>query len=192
MPYSRISRLSRSVAVGCALFIAVPLIHAEEKSMWTKFVEFFSPSSSVEGEGPLYDELRELDRKINRVEGKYARERRPMNKDRYKKELAQLKQERETLLKKIEAEEKNKGMSSSVVALSSSAVAKSSSSLAISSSTIAAPSSGADAVETDFVAVAVCKPDTVFVRDTVVIHDTLFVMLAPKPEAVPADSSKKQ
>ena len=103
MPYSRISRLSRSVAVGCALFIAVPLIHAEEKSMWTKFVEFFSPSSSVEGEGPLYDELRELDRKINRVEGKYARERRPMNKDRYKKELVQLKQDREALLKKIEA-----------------------------------------------------------------------------------------
>jgi hypothetical protein len=45
MPYSRISRLSRSVAVGCALFIAVPLIHAEEKSMRTKVVEFFSPSS---------------------------------------------------------------------------------------------------------------------------------------------------
>ena len=174
------------------MFIVAPQIHAEEKSMWTKFVEFFSPSSTVEGEGPLYDELRELDRKINRVEGKYARERRPMNKDRYKKELAQLKQERETLLKKIEAEEKNKGKSSSVVALSSSAVAKSSSSLAISSSSIAAPSSGADAAETDFVAVAVCKPDTVFVRDTVVIHDTLFVMLAPKPEAVPADSSKKQ
>lgn len=193
MPYSRISRLSRSVAVGCALFIAVPLIHAEEKSMWTKFVEFFSPSSSVEGEGPLYDELRELDRKINRVEGKYARERRPMNKDRYKKELAQLKQERETLLKKIEAEEKNKGISSSVVALSSSAAAKSSSSQAAVSSTVAESSSGAEIALADSTAVAVCKPDTVYVRDTVVVHDTLFVMLAPKPEpaAAPADTSKK-
>ena len=193
MPYSRISRLSRSVAVGCALFIAVPLIHAEEKSMWTKFVEFFSPSSTVEGEGPLYDELRELDRKINRVEGKYARERRPMNKDRYKKELAQLKQDREALLKKIEAEEKNKGKSSSVVALSSSAVAKSSSSQAAVSSTVAESSSGAEIALADSTAVAVCKPDTVFVRDTVVIHDTLFVMLAPKPEpaAAPADTSKK-
>ncbi len=180
MPYSRISRLSRSVAVGCALFIVAPQIHAEEKSMWTKFVEFFSPSSTVEGEGPLYDELRELDRKINRVEGKYARERRPMNKDRYKKELAQLKQDRETLLKKIEAEEKNKG--------------KSSSSQAAVSSTVAESSSGAEIAVADSTAVAVCKPDTVYVRDTVVVHDTLFVMLAPKPEpaAAPADTSKKQ
>ena len=161
--------------------------------MWTKFVEFFSPSSSVEGEGPLYDELRELDRKINRVEGKYARERRPMNKDRYKKELAQLKQDREALLKKIEAEEKNKGKSSSVVALSSSAVAKSSSSQAAVSSTVAESSSGAEIALADSTAVAVCKPDTVYVRDTVVVHDTLFVMLAPKPEpaAAPADTSKK-
>ena len=35
-----------------------------------------------------------------------------------------------------------------------------------------------------------CKPDTVYVRDTVVVHDTLFVMLAPRPESAPkADSS---
>ena len=150
-----------------ALLISVG--YAEEKSMWNKFVEFFSPSSSVEGEGPLYDELRELDRKINRVEGKYARERRPMTKDRYKKELAQLKEEREALVKKIETEEKNKGKSSA--AQSSSTVAKSSSSVNVAVS---------------------CKPDTVYVRDTVVVHDTLYVMLAPKPEAAPADSSKKQ
>ena len=182
MPYSRISRLSRSVAVGCALFIVAPQIHAEEKSMWTKFVEFFSPSSTVEGEGPLYDQVRELDRKINRVEGKYARERRPMTKDRYKKELVQLREEREALMKKIEAEEKNKGKSS--------AVAKSSSSVkaAVSSSSAAKSSSSVESVT---VAVEGCKPDTVYVRDTVVVHDTLYVMLAPKPEAAPADTSKK-
>ena len=29
--------------------------YAEEKSMWTKFVEFFTPTSEVEGDGPLYD-----------------------------------------------------------------------------------------------------------------------------------------
>ena len=167
------------------LWIAVALVvsagYAEEKSTWQKFVEFFSPSSSVEGEGPLYDQVRELDRKINRVEGKYARERRPMTKDRYKKELIQLREEREALMKKIEAEEKNKGKYSSSVAQSSSAEAMSSSSVKV------AASSSSVAVA----ATTACNPDTVYVRDTVVVHDTLYVMLAPKPEAAPADTSKK-
>ena len=165
----------------CAAVVLVSAGYAEEKSMWTKFVEFFSPSSTVEGDGPLYDQVRELDRKINRVEGKYARERRPMNKERYKKELIQLREEREALMKKIEAEEKNKGKSS--------AVSKSSSSVkAVSSSSQAVSSSSAEVA----VAVEGCKPDTVYVRDTVVVHDTLYVMLAPKPEtAAPADTSKK-
>ena len=180
--------MSRCLWIGLALLVSVG--YAEEKSMWNKFVEFFSPSSSVEGEGPLYDELRELDRKINRVEGKYAREHRPMTKDRYKKELKQLRADREALLKKIEAEEKNKGKSS---AGQSSAVAKSSSSVKAPSSSSQAVSSAvqsSSSVEAASVA-ATCKPDTVYVRDTVVVHDTLYVMLAPKPEAAPADTSKK-
>ena len=173
--------LKFKLILACAAIVLVSAGYAEEKSTWQKFVEFFSPSSTVEGDGPLYDQVRELDRKINRVEGKYARERRPMNKERYKKELVQLREEREALMKKIEAEEKNKGKSS--------AVAKSSSSVkaAVSSSSAAKSSSS---VESTAVAVA-CKPDTVYVRDTVVVHDTLYVMLAPKPETAPADSSKK-
>ena len=170
--------------IACAAVALVSVGYAEEKSMWTKFVEFFSPSSSVEGDGPLYDQVRELDRKINRVEGKYARERRPMNKDRYKKELIQLREERETLMKQIEAEEKNKGKSSAVAKSSFSEKAASSSSQAVSSA--AQSSSSVEAV-----VAAVCKPDTVYVRDTVVVHDTLYVMLAPKPEPAPADASKK-
>ena len=177
----------RAVVVGCAIYIIVSPAHAEEKSMWNKFVEFFSPTSEVKGEGPLYDELRELDRKINRVEGKYARERRPMNKDRYKKELAQLKADREALVKKIEAEEKKASVSSSAEAKKSSAAVKSSSSAAVK--TVSSSSMPA------------CRPDTVFVRDTVVVHDTLYVMLAPKPQPVegtsssaevPADTAAKQ
>ena len=157
--------LKFKLMIVCAAAVLVSAGYAEEKSMWTKFVEFFSPSSTVKGEGPLYDQVRELDRKINRVEGKYARERRPMTKERYKKELIQLREEREALMKKIEAEEKNTGKSSA---------AQSSSSVASSAS----------------VAVDGCKPDTVYVRDTVVVHDTLYVMLAPKPESAPnADSS---
>ena len=173
--------MSGRVALAVGLVLLVSAGYAEEKSMWTKFVEFFSPSSTVEGEGPLYDQVRELDRKINRVEGKYARERRPMTKDRYKKELVQLREEREALMKKIEAEEKNKGKSSAVAKSSSSVKAAVSSSSAVKSSS---------SVESVAAAVA-CKPDTVYVRDTVVVHDTLYVMLAPKPEAAPADTSKK-
>ena len=173
--------LSR-VAFAVGLVLLVSAGYAEEKSTWQKFVEFFSPSSSVEGDGPLYDQVRELDRKINRVEGKYARERRPMTKDRYKKELIQLREEREALMKKIEAEEKNKGKSSAVAKSSSSVKAASSSSQAVSSA--AQSSSSADAA-----VAATCKPDTVYVRDTVVVHDTLYVMLAPKSEPAPADSS---
>ena len=174
--------LKFKLMLTCAAVVLVSAGYAEEKSMWTKFVEFFSPSSTVEGDGPLYDQVRELDRKINRVEGKYARERRPMNKERYKKELIQLREEREALMKKIEAEEKNKGKSSAVAKSSSSVKAAVSSSSAVKSSS---------SVESTAVAVA-CKPDTVYVRDTVVVHDTLYVMLAPKPEtAAPADTSKK-
>ena len=179
--------LKFKLILACAAIVLVSAGYAEEKSTWQKFVEFFSPSSSVEGDGPLYDQVRELDRKINRVEGKYARERRPMTKDRYKKELIQLREEREALMKKIEAEEKNKGKSSAVAKSSSSVKAVSSSSQAVSSSSAAKSSSS---VESTAVAVA-CKPDTVYVRDTVVVHDTLYVMLAPKPETAPADSSKK-
>ena len=173
--------LKFKLILACAAIVLVSAGYAEEKSTWQKFVEFFSPSSSVEGDGPLYDQVRELDRKINRVEGKYARERRPMTKDRYKKELVQLREEREALMKKIEAEEKNKGKSSAVAKSSSSVKAAVSSSSAVKSSS---------SVESVAAAVA-CKPDTVYVRDTVVVHDTLYVMLAPKPEAAPADTSKK-
>ena len=177
--------LKFKLMIACAAVVLVSAGYAGEKSMWTKFVEFFSPTSEVEGDGPLYDELRALDRKINRVEGKYARERRPMTKERYKKELIQLREDREKLVKKIEAEENNKGKSSS-------SIAKSSSSKKVSSSSVASSSSQAVSSSSAEVAVAVegCKPDTVYVRDTVVVHDTLYVMLAPKPEPAPqADSS---
>lgn len=207
--------MKQVAAVGCALLVCSSSASAEGKSLWQSFVDFFSPTSEVEGDGPLYDELRELDRKINRVEGKYARERRPMQKDRYKKELKQLHEEREALLKKIEAGKMAGTSSSSVVASSSSAKVASSSSVSSSSfsssseeisSSATEPSSSSELVvssaATDSVlapvvfanqsVTVVCKPDTVYVRDTVVVHDTLYVMLAPKPESAPAEPPKKK
>ena len=138
------------------LFVALTLcattaLHAEEeKSLWQKFKDFFSPMPTVEGEGPEYDKLRELDKRINTLEGKYSRERRPNNKANIKKELDALKTERAALEEQIR---KNPPQ----------------------------PSSSAAAPQG---AVPTCKTDTVFVRDTVVVHDvvhdTLYVIVADK------------
>jgi len=154
------------------LAISIPLIvlataattSAEEKSMWQKFVNFFSPSPTLEGEGPLYDQLKELDSKITKTEGKYSRERRPGNKARLKKELEELREQRNKLVEKIKAGE----------ALSSSSTGKE------------APASSSQPVSKP----TACAHDTIFVKDTVVVHDTLYVIVADKPaSAAPADST---
>lgn len=143
-------------------------VNAEEKSLWGKFVDFFSPSSSVTGEGPEYDELRSIDEKINKLEGQYSRERRPNNKSRIKKELETLREKRGALAKQIEEKEKLAAQKSS-----SSANEKHSSS-----------SSEKRLAENTLQ----CKRDTLLIRDTVVIrdtvkiHDTLYVIVANKPE----------
>ena len=140
---------------------------AEEKSLWQKFVDWFKPSPAIEGEGPLYDELKALEEKIDKAEGRYSRERRPGNKSRIKKEIETMKAERASLIERIEAGEKSKESAKKEQVVS---VAASSSSLTQSS--------------------ASCKTDTVFVRDTVVVHDTLYVIVANRPEPVARDSVK--
>ena len=146
-----ISRFTRAVLPAALLALGLStLSHAEEKSLWQKFKDFFSPMPTVEGEGPEYDKLRELDKRINTLEGKYSRERRPNNKANIKKELDALKAERATLEEQIR---KNPPQ----------------------------PSSSAAAPQSE---VPTCKTDTVFVRDTVVVHDvvhdTLYVIVADK------------
>ncbi|MBR3668536.1 MAG: hypothetical protein IKN70_00775 [Fibrobacter sp.] len=172
------------------LFITLTLcattaLHAEEeKSLWQRFVDWFKPAPTLEGEGPLYDELRELDVKIDRTEGRYSRERRPGNKTRLKKELEDLKIKREKLVEKILEEEKAKKNQPAVAAPASSAATPASSATVADTSKPAAKTTA-----------AVCTPDTVFVRDTVVVHDTLYVIVAGKPgeqqapAAQPADST---
>jgi hypothetical protein len=146
-----ISRFTRAVLPATLLALGLAtLSHAEEKSLWQRFKDFFSPMPSVEGEGPEYDKLRELDKRINTLEGKYSRERRPNNKANIKKELDALKAERAALEEQIR---KNPPQ----------------------------PSSSAAAPQSE---VPTCKTDTVFVRDTVVVHDvvhdTLYVIVADK------------
>ena len=134
----------------------------EEKSLWQRFVDWFKPAPSLEGEGPLYDELRELETQIDRIEGRYSRERRPGNKTRLKKEMEDLKTKREKLIDRIREEEKAKKNAPAVQSVAAS-----------SSAAVADTSKAAQA--------DICAHDTVFVRDTVIVHDTLYVIVSGKP-----------
>ena len=157
--------------ITVALFlIAATTSSAEERSLWQKFKDFFSPSPTVVGEGPEYDELREIDKKIGKLEGKYSRERRANNKKYIREEIDKLKLQREKLVKQIEEKEKaQKDVKSSVAASSSSKPASA-----------ATPAKQA----------AVCAHDTVFVHDTVTVHDTLYVIVSGKPqETAPSNTA---
>ena len=167
-----------------------------KRGFFDSFVNFFTPSGSVQGEGPIFDELKGVETQIDKIEVQYSRERRPGNKTRYRKQLDSLRNVRDSLITVIE----KMPTSSAVVATSSSAkiaqssAAQSSSSVAKSSSSYAISSSAA--VPASRAANVVCARDTIFVhdtlvvRDTVVIHDTLYVVLANKPEAAPKAAQK--
>ena len=158
------------------ILIAATTSFADDRSMWQKFKDFFSPSPTVVGEGPEYDELRELDKKIGTLEGKYSRERRANNKKYIREELDKLKLKREKLAKQIEEKEK-------------AAKDAPKSSATVSSSSKTADASAKQA--------AACVHDTVFVHDTVTVHDTLYVIVSGKPgeqqapAAAPTDSAAK-
>lgn len=160
--------LTISATLALLIVSAATTSFAEEKSLWGKFVDFFSPSPTLEGEGPLYDELRELDNKISRMEGKYSRERRPGNKTRLRRELDKLKADREKLVVKIKEEEKKQASASS----SSAAVSSKPSSSSVQAPAVPAKTNA-------------CVHDTIYVHDTtiVTVHDTLYVIVADKPAA---------
>lgn len=161
--------------LACILFVAGSAF--AEKSMWQKFKDFFNPGESIDCEGPVCDEIHQLDGKISKVEGKYSRERRPANKDRYKKELDSLNVIRDSLVVIVMEQQK----ADSLKALSSSAGIKSSAAVASLSAASSATIASSSAV------VEACIHDTVYVRDTIVVHDTLYVVLANKPaETAPA------
>jgi len=183
-------------------------VNAEERSFLQRFANFFTPSGSVKGEGPVFDELRGVESQIDKVETQYSRERRPGNKTRYRKQLDSLRNVRDSLITVIEKMPKSSAAvasssSAKVVPsnVSSSSVAKSvpnvaqSSAGAVLSSSSALPSAVSSSAQLSSASVA-CVRDTVFVhdtlvvRDTVVIHDTLYVVLANKPKAAPKEKKK--
>ena len=160
------------------------------------FANFFTPSGSVKGEGPVYDELRGVESQIDKIEVQYSRERRPGNKTRYRKQLDSLRNVRDSLITVIEKMPSGVNVAQSSAALSSAAQSSSSVLLNTAGSSASKPISSA-AVPASSAANVVCSRDTVFVhdtlvvRDTVVIHDTLYVVLANKPEATPKASPSK-
>lgn len=177
--------------------------NAEERSFLQRFANFFTPSGSVKGDGPVFDELRSVESQIDKVEVQYSRERRPGNKTRYRKQLDSLRNVRDSLITVIE----KMPTSSAVVATSSSANVAQSSAGAVRSSSSALPSAVSSAalsssaadpatVAASSAANVVCTRDTVFVhdtlivRDTIVIHDTLYVVLANKPKATSKEKKK--
>ena len=167
-----------------------------KRGFFDSFVNFFTPSGSVQGEGPIFDELKGVETQIDKIEVQYSRERRPGNKTRYRKQLDSLRNVRDSLITVIEKMPSGVNVAQSSAALSSAAQSSSSVLLNTAGSSASKPISSA-AVPASSAANVVCARDTVFVhdtlvvRDTVVIHDTLYVVLANKPEATPKASPSK-
>lgn len=166
-----------------------------KRGFFDSFVNFFTPSGSVQGEGPIFDELKGVETQIDKIEVQYSRERRPGNKTRYRKQLDSLRNVRDSLITVIEKMPSGVNVAQSSAALSSAAQSSSSVLLNTAGSSASKPISSA-AVPASSAANVVCSRDTVFVhdtlvvRDTVVIHDTLYVVLASKPEATPKATQK--
>ena len=185
----------------CGAFVALFCLgclnsaNAEERTFLQRFANFFTPSGSIKGEGPIFDELKGVESQIDKIEVQYTRERRAGNKTRYRKQLDSLRNVRDSLITVIE-----KMPSGSVAATSSSSVSSSAAKVTVSQPVSAAApvqSSAANVLPASSSANVACVHDTIFVhdtlvvRDTVVIHDTLYVVLANKPEAPAPKENKK-
>lgn len=183
-----------------ALLLLVVSAHADNRSVWQKIVDFFSPMPAVTCDGPECDAIRELDKKIGKVEGKYSRERRPVHKARIKKELDSLQVVRDSLWAVIEAKPLTDSVKVDSVKTDSAKIdsAKAETVAPVNAETAEpAKTETANAVtaaETATPAAEVAKPetcahDTVYVRDTVTVHDTVYVIVTNKPAEAPAPAA---
>lgn len=172
--------VKRSFWIVPTLILAVSA-HSDDRSLWQKFVDFFSPGEAIECDGPVCAELRNVESRINKVEGKYSRERRPVNKERFKKELDSLNIIRDSLVAIV------KQSSSSVVELSSSFEQSSSSVQNVAPVQASSASVLPEVAKVESTKNEACAHDTVYVRDTVVVHDTLYVVVTNKPADVASE-----
>ena len=193
----------KSICKVFTLFVCLVSLNSawgEERSFWQRFANFFTPTGSVKGEGPVFDELRSVESQIDKIEVQYSRERRPGNKTRYRKQLDSLRNVRDSLITVIEKMPSSvTSVAQSSAAFSSAAQSSSSAAQSSSSAVVSVPvaNSSSATIPASSIANVVCSRDTVFVhdtlvvRDTVVIHDTLYVVLANKPEAAPKTAPSK-
>jgi hypothetical protein len=157
-----------------------------KRGFFDSFANFFTPTGSLKGEGPVFDKLKNVETQIDKIEVQYTRERRPGNKTRYRKQLDSLRNVRDSLITVIETK-----LSSSSMALSSSAqLVKTQSNAAISSAMVSSSSVVVSSANVACAHDTVFVHDTLVVRDTVVIHDTLYVVLANKPEPATPKENK--
>ena len=184
-------------AVALVCLVATNLVwgDGEKRGFFDSFTNFFTPTGSIKGEGPVFNELKGVETQIDKIEVQYSRERRPGNKTRYRKQLDSLRNVRDSLITVIEKMPSGVNVAQSSAALSSAAQSSSSVLLNTAGSSASKPISSA-VVSASSAANVVCARDTIFVhdtlvvRDTVVIHDTLYVVLANKPESAPKATQK--
>lgn len=170
---------------------------AEEKGMWQKFVDFFSPSPSVDGNSELEQNIQKLDKKIQSTKNDYNREHRPQRKSMLKREIEDLTHERDSLLTVYESQKNISSLStiessSSITATSSSELANEQSSSSLSSSSSSFASSESSQAESSSESIAsstseqtipaspvISQPteqcDTVWIIQKKVVHDTIFI-----------------
>jgi hypothetical protein len=117
----------------------------EEKIPVAAFRRLVQARTLARRRRPAYDELRELETQIDRIEGRYSRERRPGNKTRLKKEMEDLKTKREKLIDKIREEEKAKKNAQGTTANSAATPASSASNAPTNSTPLTDASTGASA-----------------------------------------------
>ncbi|MBO5950105.1 MAG: hypothetical protein J6Q11_05295 [Fibrobacteraceae bacterium] len=81
-----------------ALFLFAFANAEESPSLWQRFTNFFNPAPSVSEEGKTQDEIRELDKKISTLRVESRREHRPQRKSMLRKEIEELSAKRDSLL----------------------------------------------------------------------------------------------
>lgn len=165
--------------IAILLALATTICIAEEKGMWQKFVDFFSPSPSVEGNSELEQNIQKLDKKIQSTRQDYNREHRPQRKTMLKREIEDLTKERDSLITVLENQKNIIDTIPSSSTDSSSSCSSSSSSISsssvVSSIQPVAIQQPAEQCDTIWVIQKKVIHDTIYVRDTVIVHDTLFI-----------------
>ncbi|MCF0221682.1 MAG: hypothetical protein HUK19_05255 [Fibrobacter sp.] len=182
-------KLNRLLFVLCAVLLLSVSAYSDNRSIWQKVVDFFSPAPAVMCDGPVCEEVRNLDSRIGKVEGRYSRERRPVHKDRLKKELDSLHVVRDSLWAIVGAdiESTKKGFANvekvQVATGQQKVVQKEVDKPGVAKVDVAKAEVG----KPESAQPEACVHDTVYVRDTVVVHDTLYVVLTNKPSEAPAE-----